>query len=195
MLRKRDRVAPHKLSAPRWGDCAVDPLGIFVRGRDSPSTARHAFNWKRGDELCAQRDAVSLDDGLYRYPDRDIQHLANLKRNRWHTILPTPLPSTPLSRAVDHSVSRRSPRSVRGPELTLDPIAVSSMPTNHKRHSACAPLLGIQVLWLILVGNVLAEPYKVIYAFGDSYSDIGARFPDSDGPTAVLTLRNSWESQ
>jgi phospholipase/lecithinase/hemolysin len=33
-----------------------------------------------------------------------------------------------------------------------------------------------------------ARPYDSIYVFGDSFSDIGARFVDSDGPTAVAYL-------
>jgi phospholipase/lecithinase/hemolysin len=33
-----------------------------------------------------------------------------------------------------------------------------------------------------------AQPYDALYVFGDSYSDIGARFVDTNGPTAVAYL-------
>ena len=36
--------------------------------------------------------------------------------------------------------------------------------------------------------SVAAPSYDTLYVFGDSYSDIGARFLDSDGPTAVAYL-------
>lgn len=35
---------------------------------------------------------------------------------------------------------------------------------------------------------VNARPYKMLYVFGDSYSDSGAGYVDADGPTAVVYL-------
>jgi phospholipase/lecithinase/hemolysin len=48
--------------------------------------------------------------------------------------------------------------------------------------------LSMHVLWLVLTGSAVAAPYKALYVFGDSYSDIGARYLDSDGPTAAAYL-------
>ena len=49
-----------------------------------------------------------------------------------------------------------------------------------------------QCLWLFLAGlgavSAGAAPYNRLYVFGDSYSDIGAGYIDSNGPTAVAYL-------
>jgi phospholipase/lecithinase/hemolysin len=47
--------------------------------------------------------------------------------------------------------------------------------------------LGVLV-YILGLSNAVAAPYRALFAFGDSYSDIGARFLDSDGPTAVAYL-------
>jgi phospholipase/lecithinase/hemolysin len=48
---------------------------------------------------------------------------------------------------------------------------------------------GVLVVALIVqAGARAAEPVKRIYVFGDSYSDIGRGWLDSDGPTAVVYL-------
>jgi len=48
-------------------------------------------------------------------------------------------------------------------------------------------VLGV-VLFVLGLSSATGAPYHALYAFGDSYSDIGARFLDSDGPTAVAYL-------
>jgi phospholipase/lecithinase/hemolysin len=48
--------------------------------------------------------------------------------------------------------------------------------------------LGVVLLYVLGLSSAMGEPYRALYVFGDSYSDIGARFLDSDGPTAVAYL-------
>jgi cholinesterase len=49
-------------------------------------------------------------------------------------------------------------------------------------------LSRVVILIALLSTKVAAAPYTSLYAFGDSYSDIGARYIDGDGPTAVAYL-------
>ena len=48
--------------------------------------------------------------------------------------------------------------------------------------------LRITIILMLLSTDSIAGPYKALYAFGDSYSDIGARYLDGNGPTAVAYL-------
>ena len=44
------------------------------------------------------------------------------------------------------------------------------------------------IIMLTFVGHAKAASYRALYVFGDSYSDIGARYLDGNGPTAVAYL-------
>jgi cholinesterase len=46
---------------------------------------------------------------------------------------------------------------------------------------------GVMAL-LVFTGAAVGAPYDALYVFGDSYSDIGARYVDGNGPTAVAYL-------
>ncbi len=49
--------------------------------------------------------------------------------------------------------------------------------------------LAVVILWFCAAGARAADrPYTMLYVFGDSYSDTGAGYVDSDGPTAVAYL-------
>ena len=51
-----------------------------------------------------------------------------------------------------------------------------------------APLAPALVLVSGLIAQPATTPYTRLYAFGDSYSDIGAGYIDGNGPTAVAYL-------
>ena len=53
-----------------------------------------------------------------------------------------------------------------------------------RRHALA---LGASAL-LTISQTAAAKPYHALYVFGDSYSDMGARILDSNGPTAVAYL-------
>jgi|HubBroStandDraft_5_1064220.scaffolds.fasta_scaffold213511_1 phospholipase/lecithinase/hemolysin len=49
--------------------------------------------------------------------------------------------------------------------------------------------VAVVILWLCVAGARAADrPYTMLYVFGDSYSDTGAGYVDSNGPTAVAYL-------
>jgi phospholipase/lecithinase/hemolysin len=51
-----------------------------------------------------------------------------------------------------------------------------------------AALLGWLLVGLLGAGKAGDRPYTTLYVFGDSYSDSGAGYVDTDGPTAVVEL-------